>query len=275
MWQYYAESWPVMLNAVATAMETRDPYILGAMEGMDDVAAASSTKRNAESEPTAMFFIIFGLVYEALSSSTPYSESSTAASGNMPLIALRAMKCLVRREYSGKAFLEPTIFDELLNLWYRIAMTEPPVLQTQLMEVICVFAIEQGRESNPFVALFPPMGTHMLTVVTVRMTLHRQRWFVCVYVHIYLRMPFLVPKDLPVVRFPRRISVAKILDTCQTDNQSNPADRITLIKTSFNALLAIGSSFDAKIQDEVRAVAISLYSGTCDDPTHLPFCSEK
>jgi HEAT repeat-containing protein 5 len=144
-----------MLNAVATAMETQDPYILGAMEGMDDVAAAS-TRRNAGSEPTAMFFVIFGLVYEALSSSTPYSESSMTASGSMPLIALRTMKCLVRREYSGKALLEPTIFDELLNLWYRIAMTEPPVLQTQLMEVIRVFAIEQGRESNPFVAPFSP-----------------------------------------------------------------------------------------------------------------------
>lgn len=196
-----------MLNAVAASMETRDPYILGAMEGMDDVAAASSTKRNAGSEPTAMFFVIFGLVYEALSSSTPYSESSTAASGNMPLIAMRAMKCLVRREYSGRALLEPTIFDELLNLWYRIAMTEPPVLQTQLMEVIRVFAVEQGRESDPLVSPFSPMDTHVLTVVAARTTLYRQRWFVCVSARMYSKMPFLVPKDLPIVRSLRHISV--------------------------------------------------------------------
>jgi len=50
-------------------------------------------------------------------------------------------------------------------------------------------------------------------------------------------------------------------------NQSNPADRITLIKTSFNALLSIGSSFDVKIQDEVRAVAVSLYSDILRDET--------
>lgn len=145
-----------MLNAVATAMETQDPFILGAMEGMDDVTAASSARRNAQLEPTAMFFVIFGLVYEALSSSAPYSES-TAANGNMPLIALRAMKCLVRREYSGRALLEPTIFDELLNLWYRIAMTEPPALQAQLMEVVRVFATEQCQGTNPFVAPFSPI----------------------------------------------------------------------------------------------------------------------
>jgi hypothetical protein len=92
-----------------------------------------------------MFFVIFGLVYEALSASTPHSESS---SDNTSLIALRAMKCLVRREYSGRALLEPTIFDELLNLWYRMAMTEPPALQIHLVEVIRVFAIEQGQGSN-------------------------------------------------------------------------------------------------------------------------------
>jgi hypothetical protein len=140
-----------MLNAVATAMETGDPFIFGAMEGIDDVAAASSTARGARPEPTTMFFVIFGLVYEALSASTPYSESSLAASGSTSLIALRAMKCLVRREYSGRALLEPTIFDELLNLWYRMAMTEPPALQIQLMEVIRVFAIEQGQGSNTLV----------------------------------------------------------------------------------------------------------------------------
>src|SRR5258708_5668935 len=140
-----------MLNAVATAMETRDPFILGAMEGIDDMTAASSTARSAGSEPTTMFFVMFGLVYEALSASTPYSES-LAASGNTSVIALRAMKCLVRREYSGRALLEPTIFDELINLWYRMAMTEPPTLQIQLVDMIRVFAIEQGQESNTLVA---------------------------------------------------------------------------------------------------------------------------
>jgi len=105
------------------------------------------------------------------------------------------------------------------------------------------------------------------------MTLHRQQWFAYASAHIYLRMPFPVPKDLRVVRFLFAESLlVEVLDICRTDNQSNTADRVTLIKTSFDALLSIGSSFDAKIQEEVRAVAISLYSGMCADPPHLP-CS--
>jgi hypothetical protein len=191
-----------MLNAVATAMETRDPFVLGAMEGIDDVAAASSTARSTGPEPTTMFFVIFGLVYEALSASTPYSESSPEASGSTSFIALRAMKHLVRREYSGRALLEPTIFDELINLWYRMAMIEPPALQIQLVEVIRVFAIEQGQGSNTSVVTSWRLKP-LLTLVVARMTLRRRQWFAYASAHIYLRMPFPVPKDLRVVRFLR------------------------------------------------------------------------
>jgi HEAT repeat-containing protein 5 len=132
-------------------MEARDPFILRAMEDADETATVS-TDRSARSEPTAMFFAVFSLAYEALLGSTPYSEPSLAATGSASVIALRTMKSLVRREYSGKALLEPTIFDELLNLWYRMAMTEPPVLQIQLVEVIRAFAIEQSQGNNTFVA---------------------------------------------------------------------------------------------------------------------------
>src|ERR1700677_3026191 len=103
------------------------------------------------------------------------------------------------------------------------------------------------------------------------MTLRRHQWFAYASAHIYLRMPFPVPRDLRVVRFLRLIFPVKVFDKCRTDNQSNLADRVTLIKTSFDGLLSIGSSFDARIQEEVRAVAISLYSGMCADPSHLPF----
>ncbi|KAI0277285.1 clathrin-coated vesicle protein [Russula aff. rugulosa BPL654] len=226
---YYAESWPVMLNAVATAMETRDPFVLRAMEGIDDVAAASSSTRSTGPEPTTMFFVIFGLVYEALSASTPYSESSSEASGSTSFIALRAMRHLVRREYSGRALLEPTIFDELINLWYRMAMTEPPALQIQLVEVIRVFSIEQGQGSNTSNdTTSPPM-------VCLR---------ICAYI---------LKNAIPSAERP------------PSHNQSNLADRVTLIKTSFDGLLSIGLSFDARTQEEVRAVAISLYSDLLRD----------
>lgn len=228
---YYAESWPVILDAVATAMEARDPSILGAMDGVDDVKASPSVDRSARSEPTAMFFVVFSLVNETLSTSTPYSGSPSIPSSVTSLIALRAMKSLVRREFSGKALLEPTIFDELLNLWYRMAMTEPPALQIQLVEVIRVFAIEQGRGIKASDDVTSP------EMVCLR---------VCSYI---------LKNAIPSA------------DRLASHSQSNPADRVALIKTSFDTLLSIGSSFEAKIQEEVRAVAISLYGDLLRDET--------
>ncbi|KAI0303661.1 armadillo-type protein [Multifurca ochricompacta] len=227
---YYAESWPVMLNAVATEMEVRDPFILGAMEGMDDVTTIS-VDRSARSEPTAMFFVVFSLVYEALLTSSPYG-SSIAETGGTHFIALRAMKSLVRREYSGRALLEPTIFDELLNLWYRMALTEPPSVQIQLAEVVRIFAIEQGQRNEA--------SSDDLTSPAM----------VCLRVCTYM-LKNAIPGAGRLANY----------------NQSNPADHIALIKTSFDALLSISSSFDAKVQEEVRAVAISLYSDFLRDET--------
>ena len=63
-----------------------------------------------------------------------------------------------------------------------------------------------------------------------------------------------------------QIYLEEITDGCRVDiQQSNPADRIALIKTSFDTLLSICSSFEAKVQEEVRAVAISLYGGMLTD----------
>ena len=128
-------------------MEENDPYIRWAMDCIEDFSAVEAAKQDdtTRKEPTALFFVIFGLVYEALSSAS--SDSSTASSQNTSLIALRTLKSIVQQEYSGKALLEPTIFDELLNLWYRMAMTEPPGVQIHLAETVAAFATSHAKQS--------------------------------------------------------------------------------------------------------------------------------
>ena len=99
-------------------------------------------------EPTAFFYIIFGLVYEALSTSSEDSSGGSQRQSNVTP-ALRALKCLVRPEYSGKAMLEPTIFDEFTSLSYRLAMTEPAVVQVHLVEMLSSFA--SAQKLSPYV----------------------------------------------------------------------------------------------------------------------------
>jgi hypothetical protein len=142
--QYYSMSWSIILRAVATAMQAQDPHILAAMDGKDASSLDKDPILSADrKEPTAFFQVIFGLVYEALATS---SADATSSSNRQYAVisALQALKCLVRPEYSGNALTEPTIFDEFMSLCYRMGMTEAPAIQVHLVEMLAVFASAQS-----------------------------------------------------------------------------------------------------------------------------------
>src|ERR1700678_2232679 len=102
-------------------MKANDPHILAAMDGKEvDKHNPQLIPMTDRKEPTAFFFVILGLVYEALATASP-DASSESRSGVVS--ALQALKCLVRPEYSGQAIMEPTIFEEFISLSYRMGMT--------------------------------------------------------------------------------------------------------------------------------------------------------
>ena len=63
-------------------------------------------------EPTAFFFVIFGLVYEAIATAS-IDASSESESRSGVVSALAALKFLVRPEFSGQAIMEPIILRNL------------------------------------------------------------------------------------------------------------------------------------------------------------------
>lgn len=122
-------------------MQANDPHILAAMDGKEVEQGSPKTAiQPKREEPTAFFFVVFGLVCEALATSS--SDSNTASSTRQSAIisAVKALKCLVRPEYSGKAIMESTIFEEFISLCYRLAMTESAAVQIHLVEVLGIFA---------------------------------------------------------------------------------------------------------------------------------------
>lgn len=131
-------------------MQKRDPYILAAMDGQETTGqkASLTEDQNQREEPTAMFFALFGLVYEALATSSADATSTTALRQNA-IVALEALKSLVKPEYSGKAIFEPVIFDEFTSLCYRMAMTESPAVQIHLVDAIASFASSQKHRLLP------------------------------------------------------------------------------------------------------------------------------
>lgn len=130
-------------------MQSNDPFILAAMNGQELTNGAELTK-SVNEEPTAFFFVLFGLVYEALASSSD-SEVANSVRQSTVISALQTLKCLVRPEYSGKAILEPTIFDEFISVSYRVAMTEDAAVQIYLVEMLTVFAATQEKMDEGWV----------------------------------------------------------------------------------------------------------------------------
>jgi hypothetical protein len=123
-------------------MKVGDPHILQAMDGLDPTAAAAPVTKDSRKDPTECFFVILGLVYEALSNSSSDS-ASTPETRATALTAIQVLTYLVRPEYAGQAILDPPIFDELTALWYRMTMTEPWTIQTYLVGAIASLARSQ------------------------------------------------------------------------------------------------------------------------------------
>lgn len=157
--QYYASAWSVILKAVGKAMEHNDPYVLAAMDGHDTINATSPPAIKVSKdrvEPAQFFYIVFGIVYEALAtSSTDSSSGSSSVPTRLSIVdaALQTLRSLVRPEYAGNALKEATIFDEFISLCYRLAMTEPASVQVKLISMLTALALSGSKTEKDGVGL--------------------------------------------------------------------------------------------------------------------------
>lgn len=124
-----------MLFAVATLLKSQNLHMLSAIDGIDtglDTPAPLITD-TARDEPALFFWVLFGLSYEALCTSPPPAGDTPPAL--VQAIALEALTGLIRPEVSGSALLQASLFEELCNLCYRLAITEGPEIKLHVMEI--------------------------------------------------------------------------------------------------------------------------------------------
>lgn len=123
-------------------MHDGDAHMLAAMDGSETVVNGASESA-PRGEPTALFFVVFGLVYEALAS----PDTDTGSGHRMiSVIALKCLKYLVRPEYSGHALLDQVNFDELIGLFYRMTITESPAVVVHILEVVSSLVVTQDTK---------------------------------------------------------------------------------------------------------------------------------
>lgn len=81
-------------------------------------------------EPTAFFFILFGIVFESLTGR--YAESNMLAR-NQRLDTLHSLKCILRLSVAGNAVYQLDVFSELMDLLDRMILTEGVDIQTMIV----------------------------------------------------------------------------------------------------------------------------------------------
>lgn len=127
-------------------MEHSGQHVSSAILGQSATVDPSSPNGlGPRTEPAPLFFVIFGLIYEALAVSSPQSSTAPGVRGATVAASLRALKCLIDPRYSGKALLDPTVFKEFISLCYRMAMVENAATLVHLLEVITAFAKHFGH----------------------------------------------------------------------------------------------------------------------------------
>ncbi|KAG8984939.1 hypothetical protein FRB93_006149 [Tulasnella sp. JGI-2019a] len=230
---YYEASWWKILKAVACLMALGDKAVLTSMDGqiLSAPSTTSESKVPSREEPTAYFFVIFGLVFEALTTSDSNSSPDMRAS---VMAALETLKYVVRPEYSGGAVLDLITFDELMSLAYRMVMTETAVVQMHLVSAITSLAssrrdtiLRQNQTASG--SPEPFSGSNQLM----------QCLKLCAYV---------LRHAIPSMERP-------MLDQSVTAGK----DKVTLITTAFQAFLLFGEVLGPVQREEIRALAISLY----------------
>ena len=120
-------------------MHDGDAHVLTAMDGSETVVNGASQSA-LRAEPTALFFVIFGLAYEALAS--PDTDSGSGHR-TISVIALKCLRHLVRPQFSGHALLDQANFDELISLFYRMTITESPIVVMHILEVVSSLVVSQ------------------------------------------------------------------------------------------------------------------------------------
>lgn len=82
------------------------------------------------------YHVLFGLSFDILTSPSSNDAASQKAIAATSSVALELLESLVSREVAGQAILQDGIFEDLTALCFRLASTEPPVVQIRLVRLV-------------------------------------------------------------------------------------------------------------------------------------------
>ncbi|KAL8696538.1 MAG: hypothetical protein Q9201_007611, partial [Fulgogasparrea decipioides] len=129
--KFYQDSWLELVDAIASLIEQDPQFVFDALDGRKTVTLpngdAPKTNINYRDEPVAFFFVLFGIVIEALVGRSG-DETET-------LKVLSALKKILSPYVAGNAIFRDSIFSETIELFDRLALTEGLPAQSVLVDI--------------------------------------------------------------------------------------------------------------------------------------------
>ena len=109
---------------------------------------------NYRDEPVAFFFVLFGIVFEALVTRPGTDLQHT---DDQTLEILQALKKILRPSVAGHAIYQDVVFSETMDLFDRLALTEGLEVQTVIVEItknLCLShpSVEDTDESEEHIS---------------------------------------------------------------------------------------------------------------------------
>ena len=133
--QFYQDSWLKLVDAIASLIDQDSDFVFDALDGKDGKANGSATTGNGinyRDEPVAFFFVLFGLVIDALITQ-PGTGSSDGKDDTLEI--LLALKKILRPSVSGHAIYQDTVFSETMDLFDRLVLTEGLPIQAVIVDI--------------------------------------------------------------------------------------------------------------------------------------------
>ena len=141
--QFYQDSWLYLVDAIASLVEKDSDFVFDALDGKTKPSVTEGVKEdqrvngegkanrnqiNYREEPVAFFFVLFGLVFEALVSQSNAPESQT-------LEVLQALRKITHPSVAGNAVYQEAVFSETIDTLDRLVMTKGNGVQTVIVEI--------------------------------------------------------------------------------------------------------------------------------------------
>ncbi|WRT65221.1 uncharacterized protein IL334_002164 [Kwoniella shivajii] len=156
---YYEAAVPKLLQAVAIALSLSDPFVLGTMDGktFDSPMEPRDTTLPIRPDPTANFYILYGLSFESLLKSLGDLNSAPFAQA-----CLKAMQSLIKPTLSGTTVFQGQFFDELCTVAYRIALSETANVKSEMITTVTDYILSRNGKG----ILDPAQTRRVLAIIS-------------------------------------------------------------------------------------------------------------